>query len=465
MSNGEAPEAIDTRLVFRVYGLLALLGTLSTFVLTWIWIGSSPGLLAAAATVGLVGALSFIMAAYAMAFARVEDPAGRLTGLKTFAAGHVIAGAALWMLQQQARMPARSLGGSRLETIAAWTSYYPVIMSLFIGGAVLLYLAYTASPRSRFVMTVRSLSTALDGQPRMKTLHEKGRPASHLGLRSAYEEQIRHVARREERARLAADLHDAVKQQLFVIQAAAATVQARFDADPPGAKDAIEQVRNATREAMTEMEAMLDQVQAVPVENVGLIQALSKQCEALGFRTGAAVTFSPETLPPPTSLVPGAQLAIFRVAQEALANVGRHARAREVKVRLGVRQAGWNRALVLEVVDDGLGFDPIAPPTGMGIRNMQARAAEIGGRFELASGPGKGTTVSFAVPLSARSTRAYLMLSLAFASVLAVSVVLLFTDRSPLRALWMGMMWIGLIGTVRYVVALYRVSKASRQAR
>ena len=96
---------------------------------------------------------------------------------------------------------------------------------------------------------------------------------------------------------------------------------------------------------------------------------------------------------------------------------------------------------------------------------MQARAAEIGGRFELASGPGKGTTVSFAVPLSARSTRAYLMLSLAFASVLAVSVVLLLTDRSPLRALWMGMMWIGLIGTVRYVVALYRVSKASREAR
>jgi signal transduction histidine kinase len=280
-------------------------------------------------------------------------------------------------------------------------------------------------------------------------------------LRSAYEEQIRQAARREERARLAADLHDAVKQQLFVIQAAAATVQARFDTDAPGARAAIEQVRTATREAMTEMDAMLDQMHASPVENVGLIEALSKQCEALGFRTGAAVTFSHEPLPPATSLGPGAQPAIFRVAQEALANVARHARARQVTVRLGVRK----RALVLDVVDDGAGFDPIAqrPAMGMGIRNMQARAAEIGGHFDLASGPGKGTTVSLSVPLTARSARAYLFLSVTFASVLAVATVLLFNDASSFRALWLGLMWIGLIGTARYLVALYRVTKASRQ--
>jgi signal transduction histidine kinase len=83
-----------------------------------------------------------------------------------------------------------------------------------------------------------------------------------LSLRLQYEEQIREAARQEERVRLARDLHDAVKQQLFAIQAAAATVEARFDTDAAGARQALEQVRSSSREALTEMEVMLDQLQA-----------------------------------------------------------------------------------------------------------------------------------------------------------------------------------------------------------
>jgi signal transduction histidine kinase len=98
-------------------------------------------------------------------------------------------------------------------------------------------------------------------------------------LRSRYDAQIREAARVEERSRLARDLHDAVKQQLFVIQTAAATTEVRLDRDPAGVRDAVAHIRTAAREATREMEALIDELQAVPLENVGLVEALKRQCE------------------------------------------------------------------------------------------------------------------------------------------------------------------------------------------
>jgi signal transduction histidine kinase len=157
-------------------------------------------------------------------------------------------------------------------------------------------------------------------------------------LRSRYEEQIRQGARHEERARLARDLHDAVKQQLFAIQTAAATVEARFDADPSGARTALIQVRASAREALTEMEVMLEQLQAAPLTTTGLIGSLKRAAEATRFRTGAEVTVEAGELPPDIALPPGAHQAMLRFAQEALANVARHSRASHVWVRFGVDQ-------------------------------------------------------------------------------------------------------------------------------
>ena len=223
-----------------------------------------------------------------------------------------------------------------------------------------------------------------------------GRAAAPLArpLRSQYERQIREAATQEERNRLARDLHDSIKQQLFVIQTAAATVQARFEGDPEGARTALEQVRSSAREAVTEMEAMLDQLRAAPLGNAGLVEAVKKQCEALGFRTGARVEFKLGTLPPSEALAPGAQQAILRVAQEALANVGRHARARNVTVALDAT----GRRFELWVRDDGSGFDQNQASAGMGIANMHARAEEFGGTLEVGSYPGRGTWVHLEIP-------------------------------------------------------------------
>jgi signal transduction histidine kinase len=153
-------------------------------------------------------------------------------------------------------------------------------------------------------------------------------------------------------------------------------------------------VRSAAREATTEMEALLDELQAAPMENTGLIEALKKQCEALALRTGAAVRFEPVTLPAQGLLRPGAHETIYRVAQEALANVARHARATRVTLSAHTDPGRFE----LRIADDGQGFDGTTRRSGMGISNMETRAAGIGGRVSITSGP-SGTQVRLLVPL------------------------------------------------------------------
>src|SRR5215208_4746229 len=106
------------------------------------------------------------------------------------------------------------------------------------------------------------------------------------------------------------------------------------------------------------METLIDQLQTAPMENTGFEDALRRQCDALGYRTGAKVTLTIGALPTSTALIPGAYDALYRFAQEALHNVGRHARASTVNVHFGVR-AGQRE---LSVADDGASFIPDEVP-------------------------------------------------------------------------------------------------------
>src|SRR5579862_207300 len=96
-----------------------------------------------------------------------------------------------------------------------------------------------------------------------------------------WQEEIRETASRQERTRLAEELHDSIKQQLFSIQANLAAAEVRWETDQPAVQEAIGQARASAREAMAETTAMLDQLQASPLESVGLVEALRRQCEAL----------------------------------------------------------------------------------------------------------------------------------------------------------------------------------------
>jgi signal transduction histidine kinase len=213
-------------------------------------------------------------------------------------------------------------------------------------------------------------------------------------LRQQLSGQIGEAAAQEERSRLARDLHDSIKQQIFSISVSAAAAQARWEHDTPGAQKAMADVRQSAQEAMVEMRAMLQQLAPAPLEKVGLIQALRDQCEALEYRTGATVTCEISDLPPDDRLPPGAQEAIFRIAQEALTNIARHARASQVRLRLSADDAG----ATLSIADDGQGFERAAATKGMGLANMVARAQSVDAQLNLDSDVGKGARLTMSVP-------------------------------------------------------------------
>ena len=218
-------------------------------------------------------------------------------------------------------------------------------------------------------------------------------------LRKRWVRQLSEAAAQQERNRLARDLHDSIKQQIFSINVSAAAAQQRWASDGVGTRQALEDVRNSAREAMTEMEAMLQQLRPAPLENVGLVEALRKQAEALQYRSGACVTAEFGDLPDNDALLPGTQEAIFRIAQEALSNIARHARAKNVRLRLYQQRGSENPTLWLKIEDDGGGFDTTRPGAGMGLANVNVRAAEIGGRLHIESAPGEGTNLVVSVPI------------------------------------------------------------------
>jgi len=208
--------------------------------------------------------------------------------------------------------------------------------------------------------------------------------------------QVREEGAEEERKRLARDLHDSIKQQIFTIQVSAAAAQARWESDPEGARVAVADVRRGAQEAMAEMRALLQQLRPRALAGPGLVEALREQCEALGYRTGSEVSLEIGEPIPGDRLPAGAQETLFRIAQEALSNVARHARAHRVRVHLG-RQG---EEACLRVEDDGQGFSPEARSAGMGLRNLEERTEALHGHLEISSEPGKGAWIQVRVPLT-----------------------------------------------------------------
>lgn len=215
-------------------------------------------------------------------------------------------------------------------------------------------------------------------------------------MRGKLVDQISATAAQEERNRLARDLHDSIKQQVFSISISAAAAQNHLEANPTAAREALQDVKQSAQEAMVEMRAMLQQLSPAPLEKVGLVQALRDQCEALAFRTGAQTDIQFGNLPSDQQLPMGAQETLFRIAQEALSNIARHARAHHVVLRL---ETGDQPVLTLRIEDDGQGFEVAAAAQGMGLHNIRSRAESIGAALTITSQPGSGTSLVLDLPL------------------------------------------------------------------
>jgi signal transduction histidine kinase len=202
-------------------------------------------------------------------------------------------------------------------------------------------------------------------------------------------EQTRELSIVAERNRLALDLHDAVSQKLFglVLEAeAAATVLER---SPAAAGDRVAKLQVLAREALEELRSLVFELRPPDLEKDGLDGTLRKHVEVLR-RLGQEEIELVLVGEPPADAERDRE--ILRIAQEALQNVLKHAKAQHVVVTLRRDAEGT----LLEVEDDGIGFDPEAPGTRsrrLGLTSMEERAQRLGGTLEIDSTPGAGTTV------------------------------------------------------------------------
>ncbi len=197
-----------------------------------------------------------------------------------------------------------------------------------------------------------------------------------------------HAAAEEERSRLARDLHDAVTQTLFSASLIAEVLPRMWQRQPEQVGTRLEELRRLTRGALAEMRALLFELRPAALREMALSDLLRQLTEATMARTtvNARLTVQGE----PRDLPADVQVALYRLAQESLSNVSKHARAQNVDVRLT-----WaHEHLCLEISDDGQGFDLAAIPGGhLGIGFMRERAAAIAANLCIESRPGTGTTV------------------------------------------------------------------------
>lgn len=195
------------------------------------------------------------------------------------------------------------------------------------------------------------------------------------------------LARAEERQRLARDLHDAVSQRLFAIALTARAAREVLPERPEEAALAVERVLELAQGAQREMRALIWQLRPAGLDG-GLLDALRRYGEALGLRVKVSGDAA-------GGLPPHVEEALWRVGQEALSNVRKHAGTGRAEVRLRREGAG----IALEVRDRGCGFDAAAVPAGaLGLRGMRERAQALGGRLLVTSRPGRGTAVRVWLP-------------------------------------------------------------------
>ncbi|MEL6981739.1 MAG: PAS domain-containing protein [Actinomycetota bacterium] len=195
----------------------------------------------------------------------------------------------------------------------------------------------------------------------------------------------------DERQRLARDLHDSVSQTLWTASLLAGTLAENDFADPDVASQ-VDSIRTLTRGAMAEMRTLLLELRPHALEEAQLHELLDQLVTGLSARKDVTVTAElPVVDPLPIDL----KLGIYRVAQEALNNVSRHADASELTVSL-VRRP---RSVVLTIADNGRGFVSRAPADRLGLSIMRERATDLGAELVIQSDVGAGTSVRLSAPL------------------------------------------------------------------
>lgn len=202
----------------------------------------------------------------------------------------------------------------------------------------------------------------------------------------------------EERARIAREIHDGVAQLLAFSLLKLDLADKLLPKDPEKARQSLGQARDTVRETIKEVRRSIFALRPVDLERHGFVETVRRYVADFGQQNDVQARIEVGELP---SLSVKQEAVLFRIFQEAMHNVAKHARASEVAVRLGTAPDGM---AYVTVTDDGHGFDPqsvgdrVTSAGGLGLKQMRERVEARGGRLDVTSQAGGGTTVSAAIP-------------------------------------------------------------------
>jgi signal transduction histidine kinase len=216
--------------------------------------------------------------------------------------------------------------------------------------------------------------------------------AANISL-SHYASTLEQLATSRERNRLARELHDTLAHTLSGLSVQLETLKAYWDVDQRTARSVLDKSAEMAHTGLEETRRALKALRASPLDDLGLALALSKLAEDAAQRSGLALEVPEITAIPPLS--PDVEQCIYRIAQEAITNVVKHAGAKKLTVKL----EATGQKMILTVSDDGAGFNTAKNgKTGQfGVAGMRERAELAGGELSIHSEPGHGTTVRLVI--------------------------------------------------------------------
>src|SRR5215208_2499363 len=290
--------------------------------------------------------------------------------------------------------------------LALYTTFFVIIsiMTLLVAlpvGAVFGWLA-SQGLRKRLISLSSSAKAWSTGDfsmaPNDKSADEIGELTRNLNNMAEQLQALLHTrdefARVEERNRLARDLHDTVKQQTYAARMQLSAAKNLIATDPKVAADHLDSALQLNRETQQELKLIIDELRPAALQGKGLAQAIKEYADRWQEHTGIKVT---TTISGERPLPLEVEQALYRVLQESLSNVARHAEAETV----GLSLSSTPEEVTLIVADNGHGFEANdSSPSSYGLSGMKQRLAEVGGTLQVESTSSVGTTIIAGVKLS-----------------------------------------------------------------
>lgn len=273
---------------------------------------------------------------------------------------------------------------------AVWISFFAVLMTFPLAhangllGGVAIAIIYTFGSilLASYTLAARHAREAYDyNQTLLRQRQEANRQLQE------YAKQIQHLAVVRERHHLARELHDSVTQTIFTMTLTTQSAVMLLDLDQNRAGEQLERLSQLSQSAIAEMQTLIHELDPTQITRDGLAAAIQQHIRDHHLPENLSVSFNIEG---DTLLEPLEERMLFRITQEALNNIVKHARSNQATILLHLTEPLW-----IEISDQGQGFDlqHNSSNAGIGLRSMRERAAEIGWKLQVTTSPGAGTKV------------------------------------------------------------------------